>query len=56
MNFTREVKFDIGIIGAFGIEEPFALSQVNNMTIFVFGDIGLFVFYEIIQLFGILTG
>lgn len=51
MNLTSKVEFNIRIIGAFGIEEPFALSQVNDMAIFVFGNIGLLVFYKIIQLF-----
>ena len=36
MNFTRKMKFNIRVIVSFGIQEPFTLCKVNQVTIFIF--------------------
>jgi hypothetical protein len=50
MNFTRKMKLDIRIVLHFRIEEPFALGEVNGMTVFVFCRVLLFETQEIVQL------
>ena len=47
------MKLDIGIIGDLGIQEPFALRQVNDVPVLVFGDVGLLEAGKFFQLFGI---
>src|SRR5882724_11459333 len=42
MNLKCKMKFYIRIVFSFCIQDPFALRQVNQVTIFVFGYICLF--------------
>ena len=56
MYFAGKMKLNPRVVRTLGIQEPFALSQVHEVTVFVFGNIGLFLFYKIFQLFGIGTG
>ncbi len=39
MYLTRKVKLNIRVIGAFGIQEPFALCQVHQVAILIGSNI-----------------
>ena len=50
MDLRGEMELDPGIIGPFRIQEPFALRQIDQVSIFVLGDIGVFEPGKIFQL------
>ena len=56
MYFTGIMKLNLRVIRFLRIEEPFALGQVNRMTILILGRVGLFEAQEVMQFAGILTG
>ena len=56
MNLAGEMEFNIRIILPLGIEEPFALCQVNRVAVLVFTGIALFKAQEIFQFFLVFAG
>jgi hypothetical protein len=56
MDLRSKMKFDLRVIGPFRIQKPFALRQINQVAVLVFGDIGMFKTGKILQLFGVFAG
>jgi adenylosuccinate lyase len=56
MDLGSKMKPDLGIIGAFGIQEPFALGEIHEVAILIFGDIGMFEPRKILQFLRVFAG
>src|SRR3954468_13629818 len=56
MYLARKMKLDPRVIGSLGIQEPLALCEVNEVAVFVAGDIVGLEFNELVKLFGIIAG
>src|SRR6478735_9187157 len=54
--FTRKMKLNIWVVGAFGVQEPLALGQVNQVAVFIGSNVVRFKAGKLIQLFGVGTG
>src|ERR1017187_5383788 len=55
MNFRCKMKFNFGVIISLRIQIPFALSEVNQISVFIFGNIRVFETDKIFQLFFVFT-
>jgi hypothetical protein len=55
MDLRGKMELDLGVIGSLCIQKPFTLSEVDKVTVLVFGNIGVFETGEIFQFFGILA-
>src|SRR5687768_2859422 len=56
MHLTCKMKFNIGVIISFCIQEPFALCKVNQVPVLIHRNISRFKAYEFLELFRIVAG
>src|SRR5579859_497829 len=55
MDLRGKMEFYFRVVGPFRIQKPFTLSQVYEISILVFGYIGMFEPGKILQFFGVVA-
>ena len=56
MYLRGKMEFDVGVVDPFGIQEPFALRQVDRIAVFILRNIGVLETGKVLQFFGIRAG
>lgn len=56
VNLGSKMKLNLGVVDTFRVQEPIALCEIHDVTIFIFTDIRRLKPREFYQFFGILTG